>query len=186
MLRIRDRGRTEGRTGGHLRHSLSPSLPPPSSVTRSFTQEALELHYPLLTADEKGVDAARPSDTTIPVLAVLQAISHNCHRVSVSAEHAWHINTHASNSTQQLVTVCDGCLGVAWMCTRSSAALLFPCNRPCLKSAQITLNELHHRECFLLPNRAACLTVVKYDSKCYAAVKATYFFLNAGCSHGSI
>lgn len=48
----------EGRTRGHLRHSLSS--PVQSPVTRSLTQEALELHYPLLTSDVKrGSESSR-------------------------------------------------------------------------------------------------------------------------------
>ena len=86
---IGDQGRSERRTGGHLRHSLSPSSL--SSVTRSLTQEALELHYPLQTLDEKGVQRAAgsccSSDTTIPVLDFQQVISNNYHYTFVSAEH---------------------------------------------------------------------------------------------------
>ena len=50
------RGGMEGRTNRHLRHSSSPPAPP--LLTRSLTQEALELHYLQQTADETTIQRA--------------------------------------------------------------------------------------------------------------------------------
>lgn len=96
-LRIIDQGRMEGR---QLRHSPSP--PVPTWVIGSLTQEALGSHYPLLAADENGWgfreqagDAAHQTPPSLSWKSGRQAISHNCHNTSVSAEHVQHINTRA-------------------------------------------------------------------------------------------
>lgn len=69
-----------------MRHSPSPPNP---SATGSLTQEAFELRY-LLLINEKGIRGAAGwwcCSSTNPTLDVYQAISHNCHYGSVSAEH---------------------------------------------------------------------------------------------------
>lgn len=57
----------------HLRHSSSP--PALDLLTRSLTQRDLEMHYPLLTEDGKGLGSNQ------------SAIPKKCHFASVYTEH---------------------------------------------------------------------------------------------------